>query len=166
MALLALTLSHSSVSDPSESRGISWFRSLCTAVSGDLQLIASISCLRQMEESQSSTKLVSSHKTYNHHVNGLHMTDTSIDPWNNDIKWSTFYGLLPLKWYNNITTTMATAQLKMLLLWRLRSLPTSPPALTQFCRATTESSLSSSITVWFSSASITKDLWVPTQAPP
>lgn len=77
MAILTLTLSRSSITDPSETQGISWFRSLRAAVSGDLQLIAGISCLRQIEESQSSTITDSTHKTYNHHVNGSHMRETS-----------------------------------------------------------------------------------------
>ena len=58
-----------------------------------------------------------------------------------------------LKWETNTCSIIKRAHSGMFFLRQLRKVNVSPPVLTQFYRATTESILSSSISVWFGSVS-------------
>ena len=58
-----------------------------------------------------------------------------------------------LKWDNNITLLVKKGQQSLIFLRRLKGLQISPPIMAQFYRAVIESVLTSSLIVWFASAS-------------
>lgn len=58
-----------------------------------------------------------------------------------------------LKWDNNISQLVKKGQQRLFFLRRLKGLRLSPPIMVQFYRAVIESVLTSSLTVWFASAS-------------